>query len=72
MVGRSHIGCSDTFPLRIPPDAGKVFQHFGESQCEVAAYVFEECGAWSKMLNCVEHMGPEVPFIIGSFAVASL
>nr|DAL10913.1 MAG TPA_asm: hypothetical protein [Caudoviricetes sp.] len=67
-----HVGCSDTCPLRIPPDFGKVFQNLGESQCEVAAYVFEECESWSKMLNCVEHIGPKVPFVVCAFAVSGL
>ena len=72
VVWSSHVGRSYTCPLRIPPDAGKVFQHFGESQCEVSANVLKECGAWSKMLNCIEDMGPEVSFIIRSFAVSCL
>nr|DAM79406.1 MAG TPA: hypothetical protein [Caudoviricetes sp.] len=72
VVRDSHIGCSYTCPPCIPPDAGKVFQNLGESQCEVAAYVLEECDSWSKMLNCLVDIGPEMPFIVGSFTVPSL
>ena len=72
VVRGSHIGCSYTCPLRIPPDAGKVFQDFGESQCEVPTYVLEECEFWSKILNCIEYVGPEVSFIVCSFAVPGL
>ena len=72
MVWRSHIGCSYTCPPRIPPDFGKVFQDFGESQCDVAAYIFKESKSWSKMLNCLVDIGPEMPFIISAFTVPGL
>ena len=72
MVRRSNVGCSYTCPLRIPPDFGKVFQDFGESQCDMSEYVLEECDSRSKMLNCIEHIGPEMPFIISSFTVSGL
>ena len=72
VVRGTNVGCSYTCPLRIPPDAGKVFQDFGESQREVASDVLEECSAWSKILNCVKDIGPEVPFIISAFTVPSL
>lgn len=72
VVRGTNIGCSYTCPLRIPPDTGKVFQDLGESQCDVATDVLEDGDSWSKMLNCIEHMGPEMPFIISAFAVPGL
>lgn len=72
VVRGTNVGRSYTCPPRIPPDFGKVFQDLGESQCEVAAHVFEESDSWSKMLNCIEDMRPEVSFIVCSFAVSGL
>ena len=72
VVWCANIGCSYTCPPCIPPDAGKVFQDFGESTCDMSTYIFEDCESWSKMLNCIEDMGPEMPFVVGAFAVSCL
>jgi hypothetical protein len=56
----SGVGSSNTSPLRIIPEAGKLLENFFESEGEMPSNVFQDNVVWSKYANGFGDVWPDV------------